>query len=46
MATLESLAGSLDADCVLLRERLEKAGRVAEYLVRRRADQKDFMEVR
>lgn len=40
------MAASLDADCVLLRERLEKAGTVAEYLVRKRADEKDFMEVR
>ncbi|KAK2142972.1 hypothetical protein LSH36_891g02046 [Paralvinella palmiformis] len=46
VATLESMAASLNADCVVLRQRLEKAGTVAEYLVRKRADEKDFMEVR
>ena len=40
------MADSLNAQCVSLRERQEKAGKVTEFLVRIRAEEKDFMEVR
>ncbi len=46
IATLQSMTDSVNAECVELRQRQEKAGLVAEFLVRKRADEKDFMEVR
>lgn len=46
VATLSSLAQSLDAECLQLRRRTEEAGQVAEFLVRKRVQEKDFMEVR
>ena len=46
VATLQSLASTLPADCVLIRERKTDNGLLSEYLVRRQADEKDFMEVR
>lgn len=46
VATLEALALSLNAQCVLLREKTETEGKVKEYLVRREAEEEDFMEVR
>jgi len=46
IATLEAIATSLNAQCVLLRERTEVEGKVKEFLVRKEADQEDFMEVR
>jgi len=56
VATLQSVAAALNADCVCLREKQIEpppsggAGgggkRTAQYLVRHRADEKDFMEVR
>ena len=46
IATLECMCKSIDADVVLLRERSEEDGFVCEFLVRRRADEKDFVEVR
>ncbi|XP_076339350.1 GTP-binding protein 1 isoform X1 [Tachypleus tridentatus] len=46
IATLQSLASSLEADCVLLRKKKAEEGMVAEYLVRKRAKEDDFMEVR
>jgi len=55
VATLQSVAAALNADCVCLREKqIEPASaaaptggkRTAQYLVRHRADEKDFMEVR
>lgn len=47
VATLQSLASTIPADCVLLRQRKShEPGIIAEYLVRRRADEKDFMEIR
>ncbi|XP_041474619.1 GTP-binding protein 1-like [Lytechinus variegatus] len=45
-ATLERMAQSIEADVVLLRERDVENGTVADYLVRRRADDEDFYEVR
>ncbi|ELU07355.1 hypothetical protein CAPTEDRAFT_141891, partial [Capitella teleta] len=46
VATLKSMADTLDAECVELRRRQEKAGTVAEFLIRTRAEAKDFNEVR
>ncbi|XP_046981192.1 GTP-binding protein 1 [Schistocerca americana] len=46
VATLKSLAATLDADCVLLRERKVEKGLTGQYLVRRRIDQQDFLEIR
>jgi len=46
IATLQSMCESLDAECIELRRRPEEAGVVAEFLIRVRADEKDFMEVR
>ena len=46
IATLESLAETINAECVQLRVKPEKEGAVAEFLIRIRADQRDFMEVR
>lgn len=44
--SLKLLAETCDADVVLLREKPAEEGTVAEYLVRVRADENDFMEVR
>ncbi|KAH6942664.1 hypothetical protein HPB50_009200 [Hyalomma asiaticum] len=46
VATLQSIAARQDCDCVRLRERKATEGLVAEYLVRRRAKENDFVEVR
>lgn len=46
VATLRSIATSLEADCVLLRERSTECGIIGQYLVRHRADQEDFVEIR
>ncbi|XP_077979882.1 GTP-binding protein 1-like [Glandiceps talaboti] len=46
VATLKMMAAQLDADMVLLRERTLQEGIVAEYLVRKKADEQDFYEVR
>ena len=46
VATLKSMATALDAECVLLREKPVPDGKVTEFLIRKRADEKDFMEVR
>lgn len=46
MATLESMASTLEADCVLLRKHKVEQGLVSEYLVRKRAKDNDFVEVR
>lgn len=44
--SLKLLAETCDADVVLLREKPAEEGTVVEYLVRVRADENDFMEVR
>ena len=44
--SLKLLSEACDADIVLLREKPAEEGTVAEYLVRNRADESDFMEVR
>lgn len=46
VATLKSLADTLEADCVLLREKKSKTGTQGQFLVRKIADPEDFMEVR
>ncbi|KAK3859724.1 hypothetical protein Pcinc_018177 [Petrolisthes cinctipes] len=46
VATLQSLADTLESDCVLLREKKSKTGTQGQFLVRRKADSQDFMEVR
>lgn len=46
LATLQSLAATLDADCVELRQRPSEKGMTGQYLVRKRVDQSDFMEIR
>ena len=47
VATLESIGTTLEADCVLLREKSCDGGRkTLQYLIRRKADEKDFMEIR
>lgn len=46
VATLESIATTLEADCVLLRERNTECGMVGQYLVRHQADKEDFVEIR
>ena len=46
VATLESIAAHLEADCVLLRERTTECGMTGQYLIRHRADQEDFVEIR
>lgn len=47
IATLESISSTLDADCVRLREKAGDGGRKSvQHLIRKRADDKDFMEIR
>ena len=46
VATIESIATTLEADCVLLRERTTDCGLVGQYLIRHRAEQEDFVEIR
>ena len=47
VATLKVITETLDADCILLREKqCGNAGIQGQYLIRKRADTQDFMEVR
>merc|ERR550534_3202368 len=46
VATLQSLAQALNLECMLLREKPAAEGKVAEFLLRRKMDSGDFMEVR
>ena len=46
VATLQSLAETLDADCVLLRNKKGEQGMTGQYLVRRRVIEQDFLEIR
>ena len=49
VATLKSISETLDASCVLLRERTTDTRSdlfTAQYLVRRRAPERDFTEIR
>ncbi|KAA0712097.1 GTP-binding protein 1 [Triplophysa tibetana] len=46
VATVQSLCEQVDGDMILLRERAEAAGRMRDYLIRRRVGEEDFLEVR
>ncbi|KAJ8913859.1 hypothetical protein NQ315_003768 [Exocentrus adspersus] len=46
VATLQSLANTLECSCVKLRERKEMRGVVLQYLIRRVLDNTDFLEIR
>ncbi|XP_070498163.1 GTP-binding protein 1 [Chironomus tepperi] len=46
LATLQSLAATLNADCVELRQRKGEKGTTGQYLIRQRVDETDFMEIR
>lgn len=46
VATLKSLASQLDCDCVVLRQRKQDKGLTAQFLVRRRVQEQDFLEIR
>lgn len=47
LATLQSLATTLNADCVELRQRRgDKGSTVGQYLIRQKLDETDFMEIR
>lgn len=46
IATLQSISQSLDLECVHLRERIAEEGKVAEFLLRKKVAQEDFMEIR
>lgn len=47
LATLQSLATTLNADCVELRlRRGDKGKKVGQYLIRQKVDESDFMEIR
>lgn len=46
VATLQSLAATLEADCVFLRQSKVDQGLIGQYLVRRRLDRQDFLEIR
>lgn len=44
--TLQTLAAELEADCVLLRRFKVDHGFMGQYLVRKKLDQEDFLEIR
>jgi GTPase len=46
VATLQSLAATLNADCVELRQKKTKQGMSGQYLIRKKMDESDFMEIR
>jgi GTPase len=46
VATLQSLATTLECSCVKLRERKDVRGIIAQYLIRRVLGQSDFLEIR
>lgn len=46
LATLQSLAIQLAAECVELRQRKAIEGLTGQYLIRKRVDMEDFMEIR
>ena len=46
VATLRALADSMGAEMVRLREKEEEGKKTAQYLVRKRYEEKDFMEIR
>ncbi|CAL8306053.1 unnamed protein product [Merluccius merluccius] len=46
VATVRSLCEQVDGDLIPLRERIETAGQVRDFLIRRRVGELDFLEVR
>ncbi|XP_057320994.1 GTP-binding protein 1 isoform X2 [Microplitis mediator] len=46
IATLQSLAATIEADCVLLRQSKVDQGLTGQYLVRKRLNIQDFLEIR
>ncbi|XP_034407444.1 GTP-binding protein 1-like isoform X2 [Cyclopterus lumpus] len=46
VATVRSLCEQIEADLILLRERMDAGGRIRDYLIRRRVGEQDFLEVR
>lgn len=46
VATLQSLATTLECSCVKLRERKDTGGTLVQYLIRRVLDESDFLEIR
>lgn len=46
VASLQSLVTTINADLVLLRKRKVEKGNMAQYLIRKRVDTSDFMEIR
>ncbi|KAM9314617.1 GTP-binding protein 1-like isoform 1-T2 [Pholidichthys leucotaenia] len=46
VATVQSLCEQIEADLILLRERTDTGGKMLDYLIRRRVDEQDFLEVR
>ncbi|XP_054636503.1 GTP binding protein 1, like [Dunckerocampus dactyliophorus] len=46
VATVRSLCEQIEADLILLRERTEAGRKISDYLIRRRVDEQDFLEVR
>uniref|UniRef100_A0A672FRE4 GTP-binding protein 1 n=1 Tax=Salarias fasciatus TaxID=181472 RepID=A0A672FRE4_SALFA len=46
VATVRSLCEQVEADLIFLRERTETAGKIQDYLIRRRVGEQDFLEVR
>ncbi|CAB1453983.1 unnamed protein product [Pleuronectes platessa] len=46
VATVKSLCEQIEADLILLRERIDTGGQIQDYLIRRRVGEEDFLEVR
>ncbi len=46
IATLESLTQTCGAEMLLLREKTTTGGKIVEYLLRRKVEDEDFIEVR
>nr|XP_019959597.1 PREDICTED: GTP-binding protein 1-like isoform X1 [Paralichthys olivaceus] len=46
VATVRSLCEQIEADLILLRERIDTGGHIQDYLIRRRVGEQDFLEVR
>ena len=46
VTTLQTLAAELEADCVLLRKIRVEHGLTGQYLIRKKLDQEDFLEIR
>lgn len=46
LGTLCSLATTQNADCILLQEKLKSETRTAQYLVRKKLEPKEFLEIK